>query len=148
MRPTQNMYATQEEWQVALVKWLNEEPTQVNDKQFMIFEGSEPTADNFMFEGNLLDFADCYFSANEWAEVLAFAKEYGYTIIIEDDDRWEDMGIMLDDAAQAEEEKVWYDAAGNVSPGGMYDAGGHMNAERMAEWADDVHDRKRSRDQF
>jgi len=145
MRPAQSMYATQEEWQKALVQCMNEEPTLTNGKQFMVFEGSEPTAENFMFEGDLLQFADNYFAANEWCEVEVFAVDYGYTVITEDDDRWEDLVLMLDEAEQGEEE-TWYDADGNESPGGFYDAGGHVNAERMAEWADDYRDRMRDRD--
>jgi hypothetical protein len=145
MRPAQSMFATQEDWQKALVQWMNETPTLTNSKEFMVFEGSEPTAENFMFEGDLLDFADCYFAANEWSEVLAFAADQGYTVVTEDDDRWDDLGIMLDDAS-LDEEEIWYDADGNESASGMYDAGGHVNAERMAEWADDYRDRMRDRD--
>ena len=33
-----------------------------------------------------------------------------------------------------------YDAAGNVSPGGLYDAGGHPVSHRWAEYADWIRD--------
>ena len=42
---------------------------------------------------------------------------------------------------QAEEEETWYDNAGNESAVGLYDAGGHLNGERLAEWTDDYRDR-------
>lgn len=145
MRPAQSMYATQEEWQKALVQWMNETPTLTNGKQFMVFEGEEATAETFMFEGDMLDFADCYFAANEWSEVTAFATDYNYIIVTEDDERWDDLRLMLDEAEAAEEE-TRYDADGNESESGFYDAGGHVNGERMAEWADDIRDRMRDRD--
>lgn len=142
MKPTKNMFATQEEWIQALAAWMDEDPTLENQKTFMVFEGGEPTAENFMFEGDLLDFADMYFAAQTWSEVVSFAQENGYSIFIEDSERWEELGIMVDDAAMAEEE-TFYDSLGNESPGGIYDAGGHLNAERMAEWADVLRDQRK-----
>lgn len=145
MRPAQSMYASQEDWQKALVQWMNEEPTLTNGKQFMVFESGEPTPESFMFEGDLLDFADTYFAANDWNEVKAFVADYDYFVVTEDDERWDDLRLMLDEAEAAEEE-TWYDADGNESESGFYDAGGHVNGERMAEWADDIRDRMRDRD--
>lgn len=142
MRPSKSMFATQEEWQKALVQWMNEEPTLTNGKQFMVFEGEEPTAETFMFEGDMPDFADCYFAAKDWSEVTAFATDYSYIIITEDDERWDDLRLMLDEAEDAAEE-TWYDANGAESLSGIYDAGGHMNAERLAEWGDDYRSKKR-----
>jgi len=37
----------------------------------------------------------------------------------------------------------FYDANGNCSPGGLYDAGGHIIADRWADYADDLRDRMR-----
>jgi len=37
----------------------------------------------------------------------------------------------------------YYDSQGNLSPGGMYDAGGHIIGERWAEYIDDLRDRTR-----
>ena len=34
----------------------------------------------------------------------------------------------------------FYDADGNSTPGGLYDAGGHLNGERFAEYADWIRD--------
>jgi hypothetical protein len=39
----------------------------------------------------------------------------------------------------------YYDARGNVSPGGCYDAGGHLIAERWADMADWLYDQERDR---
>jgi len=35
-----------------------------------------------------------------------------------------------------EDTEDWYDANGNPTPGGLYDAGGHMDGERAADRAD------------
>lgn len=35
----------------------------------------------------------------------------------------------------------FYDYDGNVSAGGLYDAGGHIIGERWADYADDIRDR-------
>jgi hypothetical protein len=134
MRPTKNMFATQEEWIEALANWIEEEPTLVNDKQFMIFEDTEVSAENFMFEGNLLDFSDCYFSASEWSEVLAFAEENGYTIVVEDDDRWEELGIMLDDAEVADDLDIDFDVDDGIS--------NKPSSEQSAEWGSDYRSKK------
>lgn len=96
MRPTQNMFATQEDWQEALARWMSETPSLTNGKVFMVFEGAEVSPENFMFEGDLVDFADCYFSANDWEEVVAFAQDSVYTLIVEDDPRWDDIDVMHD----------------------------------------------------
>ena len=40
-----------------------------------------------------------------------------------------------------DEDEIFYDSKGNVSPSGFYDAGGHLIAERWAEQADDLRDR-------
>lgn len=143
MRPSKNMFGTQEEWQKAFVQWMNEDPSSANGKQFMMFGGSTPTAEALMFEGDVLDFIDCYFPVKNWDEVMTFASDNGYIIFIEDDDRWDDLQLMLIEAEDAEEE-TWYDANGVESLNGIYDAGGHMNAERLAEWDDDYRDRKRN----
>lgn len=37
----------------------------------------------------------------------------------------------------------YYDSQGNVSPGGLYDAGGHLIGDRWADYADDLRDRMR-----
>lgn len=34
----------------------------------------------------------------------------------------------------------FYDGEGNSTPGGLDDAGGHLNAERLADYIDQVHD--------
>jgi uncharacterized protein YuzE len=36
--------------------------------------------------------------------------------------------------------EVYYDSNGNISLGGMYDAGGHLNAERIEYYADYIRD--------
>jgi hypothetical protein len=97
MRPTKNMFATQKEWQKALVKWMNEHPTKENRKSFLVFEGTSATADNFMFEGDMLDFAYCYFAANSWDEVLSFVKDHEYKVVVEEDDNWDEIQLMLDE---------------------------------------------------
>lgn len=145
MRPSKSMYATQEEWQAELVKWMNENPSCENGKLFMLFDGDIPAFFNFLFEGNLSEFSEEFFDANNWDEVVSFAKENGYSIFIEDCDEWDSLSIMLDDAEVAQQEDVWYDADGNESESGIYDAGGHMHADRMSEWADDIRDRSRSK---
>lgn len=142
MKPTKNMFATQEEWFCALAVWMDENPTLENQKTFMVFEGSDPTAENYMFEGDLLDFADMYFAAQTWSEVVSFAQENGYIIFVEDCERWEELGIMIDDAEMVEEE-TFYDVHRNESASGIYDAGGHKNAERMTEWADVLKDQRK-----
>jgi len=40
----------------------------------------------------------------------------------------------------AEVDNDFYDADGNSTPGGLYDAGGHLNGERFAEYADWIRD--------
>ena len=40
-------------------------------------------------------------------------------------------------------EEDFYDAQGNLSPNGMYDAGGHLIGDRWADYADDLRDRMR-----
>lgn len=144
MRPTQTMYATQGEWQEALIKWMDEDPTLENGKQFLIFEGNL-TAEDLMFEGDMLEFTDCYFSADEWCQVIAFAEDWGHIVVVEGDDRWDDLQLMLDEAEEPED-NTWYDAQGNESETGLYDAGGHINSERLSEWADDYLDRMRDKD--
>lgn len=41
------------------------------------------------------------------------------------------------------DEDDFYDADGNHSPGGLYDAGGHIVGDRWADYADDLRDRIR-----
>jgi hypothetical protein len=48
--------------------------------------------------------------------------------ILEEDDDYED---------------EYYDSRGNVTPGGLYDAGGHLITERYMEYADYIRDRMR-----
>lgn len=43
------------------------------------------------------------------------------------------------------DDEDYYDAQGNVSPGGFYDAGGHFIGERFSAYADDWWDRERDR---
>ncbi len=47
---------------------------------------------------------------------------------------------------EAEADEDYYDAAGNSTPGGLYDAGGHLIGERFAEYADWARDSARDRD--
>ena len=44
-----------------------------------------------------------------------------------------------------DDEDDWYDAHGNPTPGGLFDAGGHMNGERAAERADWIRDQMKDR---
>lgn len=134
MKPTKNMFATQEEWIKALAAWMDEDPSLENQKTFMVFEGGEPSVENYMFEGDLLDFADMYFAAQTWAEVVAFAAEYNHTLVIEDSERWEELGIMIDDAEMVDEE-AHYDVRGNESVGG--------GVEKSAEWAEVLKDQRK-----
>lgn len=45
-------------------------------------------------------------------------------------------------------EDDYYDAHGNVSPGGCYDAGGHFHAERFADMADYLYEREKEQQLF
>ena len=45
-----------------------------------------------------------------------------------------------------EDTEDWYDANGNPTPGGLYDAGGHMDGERYACYMDDLRDQIRDRE--
>jgi hypothetical protein len=45
-----------------------------------------------------------------------------------------------------DEDEDWYDANGNPTPGGCYDAGGHINGERYASYMDDLRDQIRDRE--
>jgi hypothetical protein len=45
--------------------------------------------------------------------------------------------ISVDDTEGDEE---YYDSHGRPSPGGLYDAGGHIIAERFADYADYLYD--------
>lgn len=47
---------------------------------------------------------------------------------------------------ESENDDDFYDAAGNSSPGGLFDAGGHPNAERFADYADWLRDDAKYRD--
>ena len=135
MRPAKNMYSTQEEWQKALVQWMNEKPTTSNGKKFMVFESENISFETFMFEGDLLDFAETYFSTAEWEEVSAFALENKYTIVVEDDERYEELGIMIDDAFQAEEESK-YPVQGVKSADDIYSTVS-SGYDKNSEWDDD-----------
>jgi hypothetical protein len=42
---------------------------------------------------------------------------------------------------ESEVDTDYYDAAGNTSPGGLYDIGGHPIPERWADYADYISDR-------
>lgn len=46
-----------------------------------------------------------------------------------------------------DEDEDWYDANSNPTPGGMYDAGGHLDGERAAERADWLRDYQRDQEQ-
>lgn len=37
----------------------------------------------------------------------------------------------------------YYDSRGNLSPSGLYDAGGHLVGDRWRDYADDLRDRLR-----
>ena len=52
------------------------------------------------------------------------------------------------DLSELEDEfdEDYYDARGNPTPGGFYDAGGHLIGERLAEYADYLRDMERDRD--
>jgi len=56
--------------------------------------------------------------------------------------RFEEVPILDED----DYEDDYYDQYGNASPGGLYDAGGHLVAERWAEFADDLRDSIRERE--
>lgn len=43
------------------------------------------------------------------------------------------------------EDDDFYDSRGNCSPGGLYDAGGHLIHDRWADYADDLRDQMRDR---
>jgi hypothetical protein len=43
----------------------------------------------------------------------------------------------------AETDDDYYDAAGNSTPGGLYDAGGHLIGERFADYADYINDQRK-----
>jgi hypothetical protein len=44
------------------------------------------------------------------------------------------------------EDDDFYDAEGNSTPGGLYDAGGHPIAERFADYIDQINDEFKYRD--
>ena len=49
------------------------------------------------------------------------------------------------DIEDSEYDEEWYDANGRPTPGGLYDAGGHLNGERAADAADWLLDQMRDR---
>lgn len=140
MKPAQSMYVGRGDWQAALITWMNENPTVDNNKEFIIFEGEVPSADNFMFRGDLLDFGDIYHTVENWDQVLRFIESNKYKIFVEDEDGWDSAIFIVEDSVIPEEE-IWYDKYGNESQGGIYNAGGHINSERMSDWADNIRDR-------
>jgi len=54
--------------------------------------------------------------------------------------------IPLEDDLDFEDGDDYYDGRGNVSPGGLYDAGGHLIGERWADYADAMSDRIKYRE--
>ena len=47
---------------------------------------------------------------------------------------------------ESENDDDFYDADGNSTPGGLFDAGGHPNAGRFADYADWLRDELKYRD--
>lgn len=137
------MYANQQEWIRALAEWMETVPSIENQKKFMVFEGEEASTDTFMFDGELLDFAECYHEVDDWQEVLIFLKDSGYSYCLEGTVEYDEMNLLLDaveaerDAAQQEfEEAKW-------GGPGLYDAGGHMKGDVAAEYADILKDQRK-----
>ena len=54
-----------------------------------------------------------------------------------------DLDDLDSELADFEEGDDYYDDEGRCSPGGLYDAGGHIIAERLFDYADDLRDRLR-----
>lgn len=145
MRPAQSMYVTREEWQSELIKWMNENPTIENQKVFMVFEGSV-SEDHYIFEGTLLEFSNNITPVKTWEDVVAWAGSKGNILLIEDTEAYNEAVEFLELAqVGVEDEEDFYDEDGNQTPGGMFDAGGHLNGERYSEWADDIRDRRRGK---
>jgi nucleosome binding factor SPN SPT16 subunit len=118
-------------------------PTFENQKFFMVFEG-EVTPENLMFQGDLLDFADSYFAANSWNEVLQFVKDNNYSFYLEGTTEYDEMNVLLDAyEAEQDEAREEYEASGDISLNGLYDAGGHSQAERWTEFADILKDQRK-----
>jgi hypothetical protein len=108
-------------------------PTLENGKSFMVFEDGPATVENYMFEGDLLNFADMYFAAKDWDEVVEFAAKFGHTLVVDGTPLYAEMTSELNHASEADD---FYDENGNCSPSGMYDAGGHMHIERLMDFDD------------
>ena len=148
MNPTQSMYANREDWQKALADWLAEDPCLENQKRFMVFDGTEPTVENFQGELDVRDAAQANHIEPTWAAVTKWAADLGWSIVLQGTAEFDELGDAIDAADDAREaaRQEWYDDRGNVDERGLYDAGGHMHAERAAEWADDLRDRRKYKD--
>jgi hypothetical protein len=142
------MYASREDWQKAMADWLAEDPTVENEKRFMVFDGAEPTVENFQGDLDVLLAAQANEIEPTWAAITKWAADLGWSILLEGTAEYDELGDAIDEADDARKEagRIWYDDRGKITESGLYDAGGHMNAERAADWADDIRDRRKYKD--
>lgn len=106
-------------------------PSAENMRCFMLFDGT-PSVDSLVFDGSIDEFS--FFSDPTWESIVEWAKDQGYTVVMDDTELYQDLTIEIDGAED------YFDAAGNVSVSGLYDAGGHPISERWADFADHLHD--------
>jgi hypothetical protein len=95
MRPAKSDFATQEEWMQALATWVDEVPTDENQKSFMVFY-EKVAPENFLFEGELWHFQDSFFNADSWDEIVTWAKEEGNILVLEGTDEYDAANELLD----------------------------------------------------
>jgi hypothetical protein len=139
MKPTMSMYPSARSWQEAYLLWATDPPSRENEKSFILYEGEGPiTEDNFLFQGTIAQFEDCFFSESTWTLILEWAKLNNHKTIMEGSVTYDKADEMLSDD---DFNTDYYDDLGNTSPGGIYDAGGHIIGERFADFADFHHDR-------
>lgn len=148
MTPTKSMYASQADWQKAMADWLAEDPTLENEKRFMVFDGAEPTVENFQGDLDVQLAAQANYIEPTWEAITKWAADLGWSILLEGTAEFDEMGAAIDayDDAREAARQEWHDRHGNIDENGLYDAGGHMHTERAADWADDLRDRRKYKD--
>ena len=145
MRPAQSMYATREDWQSDIVKWLESDPSVDNCKEFMLFKGKIGQHTLQVWTDFKTYLEEDFLGVETWQDLVEAAKQDGYVILLEDTAEYDTAASMLEFAEVDDLPEEYYDSNGNVSPGGIYDAGGHLNAERMADHADYIRDQLKYR---
>jgi hypothetical protein len=115
---------------------VTELPTMANLKPFMVFDGI-PENISFLFNGTLEHFSKTYITVQSWEEVVAWAKEEGYTLIPAGTAEYARL------ESEIEDEDFDLNLIGLDDIDRIFDDGGHTNVDRYFEFADTIRDRNR-----